>query len=241
MDISRAQLAKELEPGLNALFGQSYDQYDREYEEIYAMEDSQRAFEEEVLITGFGAAPTKTEGQGVSFDQASEGFAKAIDDDIPARFNGSSPFDDPKRGPQDFYPYYCANTSDQLVDGVDAEALKAKESGDNLYTKTPYIASKFGCSLDFKYSHSSGSSKVYVLAIGERGSDLSVDLFGVEESECHIDTYTANNPDENDSFYKYGRVSNCNSVSTPYGTKLVQNFRRRVTPWHLPYGKSHVL
>ena len=175
------------------------------------------------------------------FDQASEDFAKAIDDNIPARFNGSSPFDDPKRGPQDFYPYYCANTDDQLVDGIDAHALKAKESGDNLYTRTPYIGSKFGCSLDFKYSHTSGSSKVYVLAIGERGSDLSVDLFGVEESECHIDTYTANNPDESDSFYKYGRVRNCNSVSTPYGTKLVQNFRRRVTPWHLPYGKSHVL
>ena len=87
MAISRAQLAKELEPGLNALFGQSYDQYDREYEEIYAMEDSQRAFEEEVLITGFGAAPTKTEGQGVSFDQASEGFtARYTHDTISLAF-----------------------------------------------------------------------------------------------------------------------------------------------------------
>ena len=87
MAISRAQLAKELEPGLNALFGSSYDQYDREYEEIYAMEDSQRAFEEEVLITGFGAAPTKTEGQGVSFDQASEGFtARYTHDPISLAF-----------------------------------------------------------------------------------------------------------------------------------------------------------
>ena len=175
------------------------------------------------------------------FDEASEDFAKAIDDSIPSRFNGSSPLDDPKRGPQDFYPYYCANTDDQLVDGLDAQALKTKESGDTLYTRTPYIGSKFGCSLDFKYSHTSGSSKVYVLAVGERGSDLSVDLFGVEESECHVDTYTTNNPDENDGFYKYGRVKNCNSISTPHGTKLVQNFRRRITPWHLPYGKTHVL
>ncbi len=88
MAISRAQLAKELEPGLNALFGQSYDQYDREYEEIYAMEDSQRAFEEEVLITGFGAAPTKTEGQGVSFDTASEGFtARYTHDTISLAFS----------------------------------------------------------------------------------------------------------------------------------------------------------
>ena len=74
MAISRAQLAKELEPGLNALFGMSYDTYDREYEEIFSIEDSQRAFEEEVLITGFGSAPVKTEGQGVAFDTASEGF-----------------------------------------------------------------------------------------------------------------------------------------------------------------------
>ncbi len=80
MAISRAQLAKELEPGLNALFGQSYDQYDREYEEIYAMEDSQRA--------GFGAAPTKTEGQGVSFDTASEGFtARYTHDTISLAFS----------------------------------------------------------------------------------------------------------------------------------------------------------
>jgi hypothetical protein len=75
MAISRAQLAKELEPGLNSLFGMSYDSYDREYEEIYAIEDSQRAFEEEVLITGFGSAPTKTEGQGVVFDNASESYS----------------------------------------------------------------------------------------------------------------------------------------------------------------------
>ena len=74
MAISRAQLAAELEPGLNALFGMSYDSYDREYEEIFAIEDSERAFEEEVLITGFGSAPVKTEGAGVVFDTASEGF-----------------------------------------------------------------------------------------------------------------------------------------------------------------------
>jgi|TARA_R110000803_G_scaffold15904_1_gene43861 hypothetical protein len=75
MAISRAQLAKELEPGLNSLFGLSYDSYEKEYEEIFAIEDSQRAFEEEVLITGFGAAPTKTEGQGVVFDTASESYS----------------------------------------------------------------------------------------------------------------------------------------------------------------------
>jgi hypothetical protein len=88
MAISRAQLAKELEPGLNALFGMSYDSYDKEYEEIFAIEDSERAFEEEVLITGFGTAPTKTEGAGVSFDTASEGFtARYVMDTISLAFS----------------------------------------------------------------------------------------------------------------------------------------------------------
>tara|TARA_R100001163_G_scaffold64320_1_gene58274 strand:+ start:598 stop:1515 length:918 start_codon:yes stop_codon:yes gene_type:complete len=84
MAISRAQLAKELEPGLNSLFGLSYDEYDREYEEIFSVEDSNRAFEEEVLITGFGSAPTKSEGQGVSFDNASESYSARYTHDTVA-------------------------------------------------------------------------------------------------------------------------------------------------------------
>ena len=84
MAISRAQLAKELEPGLNSLFGLSYDEYDREYEDIFSIEDSNRAFEEEVLITGFGSAPTKTEGQGVSFDNASESYSARYTHDTVA-------------------------------------------------------------------------------------------------------------------------------------------------------------
>ena len=65
MAISRAQLAKELEPGLNALFGMEYDRYENEHAEIFDTESSDRAFEEEVLIVGFGNAEVKTEGQGV--------------------------------------------------------------------------------------------------------------------------------------------------------------------------------
>ena len=84
MAISRAQLAKELEPGLNSLFGLSYDEYNREYEEIFSIEDSNRAFEEEVLISGFGSAPTKTEGQGVSFDNASESYSARYTHDTVA-------------------------------------------------------------------------------------------------------------------------------------------------------------
>ena len=72
MAISRAQLAKELEPGLNALFGMEYDRYDAEHKEIYDTESSDRAFEEEVMLSGFGNAPTKAEGAGVNFDTANE-------------------------------------------------------------------------------------------------------------------------------------------------------------------------
>ena len=74
MAISRAQLVKELLPGLNALFGLEYDRYDKEHEEIYDMESSDRAFEEEVMLTGFDTAPVKSEGAGVAFDQAQEAF-----------------------------------------------------------------------------------------------------------------------------------------------------------------------
>ena len=84
MAISRAQLAKELEPGLDSLFGLSYQDYDRQFEEIFAVEDSQRAFEEETLITGFGGAPTKTEGQGVAFDNAGESFTARYTHDTVA-------------------------------------------------------------------------------------------------------------------------------------------------------------
>ena len=75
MAISRSQLVKELEPGLNALFGLEYNRYENEHAEIYDTVSSDRAFEEDVLLVGFGNAPTKTEGQGVSFDTASESYS----------------------------------------------------------------------------------------------------------------------------------------------------------------------
>ena len=74
MAISRAQLAKELEPGLTALFGMEYASYDDEHAEFYETESSDRAFEEEVMLTGFGSAPVKSEGAAVTFDDAQEAF-----------------------------------------------------------------------------------------------------------------------------------------------------------------------
>ena len=71
---SRAQMMKELLPGLNALFGNEYATYDDEHTEIYSMESSDRSFEEEVQLSGFGTAPVKTEGAGIAYDTAQEVF-----------------------------------------------------------------------------------------------------------------------------------------------------------------------
>jgi len=74
MAISRAQLVKELEPGLNALFGLEYKRYENQHAEIYNIESSDRAFEEEVMLSGFGNAQVKGEGAGISYDDAQETF-----------------------------------------------------------------------------------------------------------------------------------------------------------------------
>jgi len=74
MAISRSQLVKELEPGLNALFGLEYKRYENQHAEIYTTESSDRAFEEEVMLSGFANAQVKAEGSGVSFDEAQETF-----------------------------------------------------------------------------------------------------------------------------------------------------------------------
>ena len=74
MAISRAQLLKELLPGLNALFGMEYARYDDEHTDIYETESSSRSFEEEVKLSGFDAAPVKDEGDAISYDAAQESF-----------------------------------------------------------------------------------------------------------------------------------------------------------------------
>jgi hypothetical protein len=88
MAISRAQLVKELEPGLNALFGLEYNRYENQHAEIYVSETSDRAFEEEVMLSGFASAPVKQEGAGVVFDQAGETFtARYTHDTIALAFS----------------------------------------------------------------------------------------------------------------------------------------------------------
>jgi len=75
MAISRAQLLKELLPGLNALFGMEYGRYGEEHKEIFVTETSERSFEEEVKLSGFSAAPVKNEGSAIAYDNAQEAFS----------------------------------------------------------------------------------------------------------------------------------------------------------------------
>src|SRR5215813_14018673 len=72
--ISRAQLMKQLVPGLNALFGLEYARYQEEHKDIFTIENSERSFEEETKITGFGAAPVKPEGEAIEYDDAQESY-----------------------------------------------------------------------------------------------------------------------------------------------------------------------
>jgi len=75
MAISRSQLLKELLPGLNALFGLEYAKYGEEHKEIYEVETSERSFEEETKLSGFGAAPVKAEGASIAYDNAQEAWS----------------------------------------------------------------------------------------------------------------------------------------------------------------------
>jgi hypothetical protein len=74
MAVSRAQLLKELLPGLNALFGMDYKSYGDEHKELYEVESSERSFEEETKLSGFSAAPVKAEGSAIAYDNAQEAW-----------------------------------------------------------------------------------------------------------------------------------------------------------------------
>jgi len=87
MAINRASISKELLPGLNAVFGLEYGEVDNEHEPLFEVENSDRAFEEEVLFTGFGTAPVKGEGAAVTFDDASESYvARYVNETIALAF-----------------------------------------------------------------------------------------------------------------------------------------------------------
>jgi hypothetical protein len=88
MAISRSQLLKELLPGLNALFGMEYKRYGEEHKEIYETESSDRSFEEETKLSGFGAAPVKSEGAAIAYDNAQEAWtARYVHETIAMGFS----------------------------------------------------------------------------------------------------------------------------------------------------------
>ena len=124
-------------------------------------------------------------------------FGRDIDRHIPRSFGSHSynldtPLNDPKRGFWDFYPYDETHST---------------------------MGARFGCDLDIKFSHMSGSSRVYTLAVGERGADYSVDLFGVYDQ---TDTYAP-------------------PTAVTRDTKAYDVFRRKVVPYSLPHGKAHII
>ena len=88
MAISRAQLLKELLPGLNALFGLEYKKYGEEHKEIFEQESSERSFEEETKLSGFSAAPVKNEGSALAYDNAQEAWtARYVHETIAMGFS----------------------------------------------------------------------------------------------------------------------------------------------------------
>lgn len=135
-------------------------------------------------------------------------FGESIDKKIPKTFGTHSsvfdtPLNDPKRAYWDFYPFNCQDDKSVLED-----------------SKSSYWGSRFGCDLDIKFSHKSGNSRIYTLAVGERGSDYSVDVFGVDKKETHYN------------------VPYCMNLSGDWVDTI---FRRRIVPWSLPHGKTHLL
>ena len=103
-------------------------------------------------------------------------FGKMIDQKIPKSFGDYSssfdtPLNDPKKSYWDFYPFDCQ------------DSVNKDNASEN---RLPYWGMRFGCDLDVKFSHMSGNSRVYVLAVGERGSDVSVDLYGIETGKMKL-------------------------------------------------------
>ena len=162
---------------------------------------------------GLGDSQFARAGIGPLGSWVNTNLGKDLEDNIPVVFSESytTPIDDPKRGMQDFFPYNC---QDDLSHFVLPDASKEGED-----IRSPYPGMRFGSSMDLKFSHNSGTSKVYTLAVGERGSDVSVDLFGQIPQE--------------QLFEKPSMRWN--------GSELQQTFKPKVLPYYLPYGRTHLI
>lgn len=162
---------------------------------------------------GLGDSQFARAGIGPLGSWVNTNLGKDLEDNIPITFseNYTTPLDDPKRGMQDFFPYYCQDDLSHFV------LPNASKEGEDI--RSPYPGMRFGSSMDLKFSHNSGNSKVYTLAVGERGSDVSVDLFGQIPQE--------------QLFEKPSMEWN--------GSELQQTFKPKVLPYYLPYGRTHLI
>lgn len=155
-------------------------------------------------------------------------FAERLDRGIPLSF-GYPIIPDPFSTPDNFYNYPDPNGD--LEESFDTPLNDLKLGFWDFYpyygSDDSYWGTRFGCDLDIKFSHMSGNSRVYTLAIGERGSDFSVDVFGVNRTESPFDV---------PSYVRSGfldPVTNRESIYPFYG--------KRIPPWSLPNGKTHLL
>lgn len=128
-------------------------------------------------------------------------------DPIPENDLGRSAFDLFYNGPQSYYPYHCNNNEARLQ------------------TRSPYPGCRFGSSLSAKFSHKSGDSSIYLVAIGEQGSDISIDFFGMSDEEYSVDGNTA--------YYVKTNIDNKEYLQPFY--------KQRVIPLFYPVGKVHLL
>jgi hypothetical protein len=135
---------------------------------------------------------------------------------IPNAILGKSPFGIANKGPQDFYPYHCQTELSKYNTNSDTFDINNSLSG-------PYLGNRFGCSVDVKFSHAIGDSKIYNIIVGEKGSDVSIDLFGCQANETKID----------------GGIIPYSEETT--NADVFTIFRQRIVPFFLPNGKIHVL
>jgi len=157
MAISRAQLLKELLPGLNALFGLEYSRYGEEHKEIYEQESSERSFEEETKLAGFGAAPVKSEGQAIQYDNAQETYT--------ARYNHETV----AMG----FAITEEAIEDNLYDSLSARYTKALARG-MAYTKQVKAAATLNNGFSSAFTYGDGQplfSTAHPLANGEANSN----------------------------------------------------------------------
>jgi hypothetical protein len=181
MAISRAQLLKELLPGLNALFGMEYARYGEEHKEIYEIEKSERSFEEETKLAGFGAAPVKNEGSAIAYDNAQEAFtARYTHETIALGFSITE-----------------EAVEDNLYDSLSARYTKALARG-MAYTKQVKGASVLNNGFSQSYLGGDGVSLFGVNSSGTRvghplvggGQNYNSPTTGVDLNETSLENAT---------------------------------------------------